>query len=72
MWLFRYLFTNLYRAIQTANGRRLLWLFLRYAGRPRHQPARSRVKAPLAIATGSSIDSVQATPRTKPTERVTR
>ena len=37
MWLFRYLFTNFYRAIQTANGRRLLWLFFRYAGRPRHQ-----------------------------------
>ncbi|GAB3894971.1 FkbM family methyltransferase [Spirosoma agri] len=37
MWLFRYLFTNLYRAIQTSNGRLLLWLFFRYAGRPRHQ-----------------------------------
>ncbi|AQG80757.1 FkbM family methyltransferase [Spirosoma montaniterrae] len=37
MWLFKYLFTNLYRALQTANGRRLLWLFLRYANRPRHQ-----------------------------------
>ena len=38
MWLFRYLFTNLYRALQTPNGRRLLWLCFRYAGRPRHQP----------------------------------
>lgn len=38
MWLFKYLFTNLYRALQTANGRLLLWLFLRYAGRPRYQP----------------------------------
>lgn len=37
MWLFRYLFTNLYRALQTPNGRWLLWLFFRYAGRPRHQ-----------------------------------
>lgn len=37
MWLFKYLFTNLYRALQTANGRRMLWLFLRYAGAPRHQ-----------------------------------
>lgn len=37
MWLFRYLFTNLYRALQTPNGRQLLWLFFRYAGRPRHQ-----------------------------------
>ena len=37
MWLFKYLFTNLYRALQTDNGRRLLWLFFRYAGRPRHQ-----------------------------------
>jgi FkbM family methyltransferase len=37
MWLFKYLFTNLYRAIQTPNGRRLLWLFFRYAGRARHQ-----------------------------------
>jgi FkbM family methyltransferase len=37
MWLFRYLFTNLYRAVQTSNGRHLLWLFFRYAGRPRHQ-----------------------------------
>lgn len=37
MWLFRYLFTNLYRAMQTPNGRQSLWLFLRYAGRPRHQ-----------------------------------
>lgn len=38
MWLVKYLFTNLYRALQTSNGRRLLWLFLRYAGRGRHQP----------------------------------
>ncbi len=37
MWLFKYLFTNLYRSLQTASGRQLLWLFLRYAGRPRHQ-----------------------------------
>lgn len=37
MWLFKYLFTNLYRALQTDSGRRLLWLFFRYAGRPRHQ-----------------------------------
>ncbi|PRY42010.1 FkbM family methyltransferase [Spirosoma oryzae] len=37
MWLFKYLFTNLYRAVQTADGRQLLWLFFRYAGRPRHQ-----------------------------------
>jgi len=37
MWLFKYLFTNLYRAVQTSSGRRLLWLFFRYAGRPRHQ-----------------------------------
>ena len=37
MWILRYLFTNFYRAVQTPNGRRLLWLFFRYAGRPRHQ-----------------------------------
>ncbi|RYC71949.1 FkbM family methyltransferase [Spirosoma sordidisoli] len=37
MWLFKYLFTNLYRALQSANGRRLLWLFFRYAGQPRHR-----------------------------------
>ena len=38
-----------------------------------HQmPPVSTVKAPWAVATGSSIDPVNATPRTKATDRVIR
>lgn len=55
MWFFKYLFTNLYRSLQTPNGRRLLWLFLRYAGRPRHQSGlisfdRYRFEVPDALS----------------------
>lgn len=55
MWLFKYLFTNAYRSLQTPNGRRLLWLFFRYAGRPRHQSGivpflRYRFQVPDALS----------------------
>lgn len=38
MWVFRFLFTETARLIRSAEGRRLLWLALRYGGKPRNQP----------------------------------
>ena len=38
MWVFRFLFTETARLIRSAEGRQLLWLALRYGGKPRNQP----------------------------------
>ena len=38
MWVFRFLFTESARLLRSTEGRRLLWLALRYGSRPRNQP----------------------------------
>ena len=38
MWVFRFLFTETARLLRSVEGRRLLWLALRYGDLPRNQP----------------------------------